>query len=406
MGDFFAYFGGYGDQYWTNLMEPNFRGSGNAVTVFRVSGETGEMTRTGGIDGIVSPATLVVSPDARFLYAGNETNSFGGQGYGGGVSAFRIDRETGGIRLINQSLAFGSCTAYVSLDRTGRYLFAANHGSYYFVSRYARGADGTLYPTPVYDEGCVCMFEVRPDGGVGRLLDRVVLEGTGADPLMHASSHPHSVLVSRQDDVIIPNKGGDNLYFGRLDREAEKIRITSVTKTGFGSSPRHACFCEGTPFVLVQNEFDGCLCSYRIDRAAGTLLPVDRIDAFPPEPGTHQSDIAAFPHPWGCDVQLHPNGRFVYADSSSANTVALFHLDGETGKLQFRRRYETGASGMIRGMQIDRDGRWLAVTCVNENRAIVYRIAEDTGELAQAGEVPVPTPTALRFVYPEKGAQP
>ncbi len=403
MTSYFAVFGGYGDQYWTSLMEPNFRGKGNGLTVCAVDGKTGGMSPVRRLDGIMSPATLVVSPDQRYLYAANETNSFGGQGFGGGVSAFRIDPDSGELHPINQSSAFGSCTAYVTLDRTGRYLLAANHGSYYFISRYAKDKDGTLYPSPQYDEGCVCLFEIREDGGIGKLLDRVVLEGTGADPLMHASSHPHSVLVSEEDDVIIPNKGGDNLYFGRLDREAGKIRILSVFGTGKGSSPRHAFFCTGTSYVLVQNEFDGCLCSYRMDRAEGRLHPVDRIDAFPPEPGDHQSEIASFAHPWGCDVQMHPNGKLVYSDSSSANKIALFAFDRETGRLRFLRHYATGAKGMIRGMQIDRDGKWLTVTCVNEDRALIYAIDEKTGELKEAGEVSVPTPTALRFVYPTGG---
>ena len=400
MRNYLACFGGYGDQYWTSLLSPNFSGNGNSISVFSVSPETGHMEPVYQTESVMSPATLVVSPDQRYLYAANETNSFGGQGFGGGLSAFKINPETGALSLINQSSAFGSCTAYVALDPTGKFLLAANHGSYYYISRYEKNEDGTLYPSPLYDEGCVCLFSIREDGGIGELLDRVILEGTGADPIMHASSHPHSVLVSSQDDVIIPNKGGDNIYFGRLDRQAGKIRILSVFETGKGSSPRHAFFCEGTPFVLVQNEFDGCLCSYQILREQGRLERVDCLDAFPPEPGAHQSDIASFSHPWGCDVQLHPNGKFVYCDSSSANTIALFLFDRETGRLQFAKRYSTHAEGMIRGMQITRDGTFLVVTCVNENRALVYHIDPQSGELTLKGEVSVPTPTALRFVYP------
>ena len=400
MKDFYAYFGGYGDQYWTNLQTPNFRGTGNCITVCRVNGETGAMREVRCLDGISSPGTLVVSPDQKYLYAANELNSFQGIGFGGGISAFSIDSNTGDVRLINQSLAFGSCTAYVTLDRTGKFLLVANHGSYYYVSRYAKNADGSLYPTPVYDEGCVCLFAIREDGGIGELLDRIVLEGTGADPLMHGSSHPHSVLVSDNDDVIIPNKGGDNIYLCRLDREAKKLRLLSVYETGTGSSPRHAFFCKGTPYVLVLNEFDGHLCSYELDRAAGTLKRISCIDSCPPENGAQKSDLIDFAHPWGCDVQVHPNGKFVYCDNS-ANTVSLFLLNRETGELTLTKRFPVDAEGMIRGMQIDRDGRFLVVTCVNADKAIVYAIDPTDGHLTQTSMVSLRTPTALRFVYPE-----
>lgn len=397
MKDFLAFFGGYGDQYWTNLQQPNFYGTGNCVTCCRVNAETGEMKKISAIEGIDSPGTLVVSPDQRYLYTANELNNFQGIGNGGGVSAFEIDRETGALRLINQSLAFGSCTAYVTLDRTGKYLLAANHGSYYYISRYARNADGSWYAAPQYDEGCVSLFAIREDGGIGELLDRVILEGTGADPLMHGSAHPHSVLVSDNDDVIIPNKGGDNIYICKLDREKGRLRVRSIFETGKGSSPRHALFCKGTPYVLVLNEFDGHLCSYELDHAEGTLRQISRIDSCPPDGGASKSDMVAFAHPWGCDVQKH--GRFVYCDSSNNGKIALFTFDDRTGELTFVKHFAIDATGMTRGMQIDREGRFLVVTCVNDNKAVTYRINAENGDLTPVAEIALPTPTALRFVY-------
>lgn len=398
MKNFRAYFGGYGNQYWTNLMEPNFYGTGNQITICDVNGESGEMKVIGQSEEIMSPGTLVVSPDQRFLYAANETNSFGGPGFGGGISAFAIEPD-GNLTLINQSLAFGSCTAYITLDRTGKYILAASHGSYYYVSRFEKNADGTLYPAPQYDEGCVSLFAVREDGGVGELLDRVILEGTGFDQLMHGSSHPHSVLISENDDVIIPNKGGDNIYVARLDRDAGKLRVTSVCKTEKGSSPRHACFVPNTPYVLVQNEFDGCLCSYELKD--GKLYRISRIDTCPPESNGPTSDIVSFAHPWGCDVQLHPNGRFVYTDSSNSSRVTLCELNRATGELTEKNHFSVNAVGMTRGMQIDRTGSFLAVTCVNQNKAVLYRIDTETGNLTPVSETELPTPTALRFTYPE-----
>lgn len=399
--EIFACFAGYGKQYWLNLQEPNINGCCDRVTVCKVDAETGRMTKVSEVTGLDSPATLVVSPDQKFLYAANELNCFKGQGYGGGITALSLDSDTGSIKLINQSLACGSCTAYITVDKTGKYILVANHGSFYFCSRYTVGEDGTITPNVMYDEGCVSLFEVREDGGVGRLLDRVVLEGTGADSLMHASSHPHAVIIDEQDFVIIPNKGGDNVYVCRLNREKGKLETLSVYKTEYGSSPRHAAFVPGTDFVLVQNEYDGHLCSYSIDRSTGKLTRISRIDNMDPSVH-HVNPLITKQHPWGLDVQVHPNGRFIYTNNSQ-NVISLFLIDRETGELSLKKQFHVeDVAMMTRGMQIDRDGTLLAVTCVVDEKVLMYRIDAENGELTLLSETALPTPTALRFIYPEK----
>ena len=106
-------------------------------------------------------------------------------------------------------------------------------------------------------------------------------------------------------------------------------------------------------------------------------------------------------HPWGIDVQVHPNGRFVYA-SNTQKVVCQLELDSGTGVLTVKDRCVTNCDFMTRGIQIDRDGRFLIVTCVASEKAVVYCIDQQTGALNPTFEVPLPTPTALRFLYPEE----
>lgn len=399
-GDFYACFGGFADQYWTQLTTPNFRGTCDCLTLCRVDAETGEMTVCDQLHGLESPSTLVVSPDQKFIYCSNEEHDFKGRGFGGGVTAVALDLEREKMTLINQSLAAGASTCYVSLDRTGKYLLAANHGSKFYCSRFEI-QDGAITPKVIRDEGCVSLFEVREDGGIGRLLDRVVLDGTGIDPMEHASAHPHSAVIDEEDFVIVPNKGGDSIWVCKLDREASKLRVLSVFKTEFGSSPRHAFFVKGTDYVLVQNEYDGHLCSYRLDREKGELERLSRVDIMDPQAkGINFDLLGEDMHPWGIDVQVHPNGRFVYANNTQ-RTVCQLELDPKTGKLEVKGHVQVDCGFMTRGIQIDREGRFLAVTCVADEKAVIFRIDQTTGALELASQIALPTPTALRFLYPE-----
>lgn len=395
---YLAYFAGYGPQYWMNIVEPTIYGLADGITVCEVDPDSGKMKVINGTHGEDSPATLVLSPDGKYLYAANELSNFKGVGYGGGLTAYRIDGE-GGIEKINDSLAGGACTAYITTDRTGRFLLVANHGSYYISSQY-EFKDGEVIPKPVRDKGTVSLFEVREDGGIGKFLDLKEVRGTYQDNLSHSTGHPHSVLISDDDYVVVPDKGGDAVYVYRLDRQNKKLVETDLFEAGYNSCPRHAMFVKDTPYVLVQNEFDGHLCSYELNRDTGKLKAISRIDTWDKSIKT-KGGLVTHEHPWGCDVQIHPNKKFVYTDNSQ-NIVCLFYFDDADGKLTYVKNFRLPEEcEMCRGIQISPDGRFICVTGVMTNKAWIYSIDPDSGDLSFAGDIELPTPTALRYQYPK-----
>ena len=392
----YAVFGGFGDQCWSTPGSPNIRGKCDGLTVCEMDQETGEMHIISQSHGVESPSTLVVSPNKRFIYASNEGHDFQGIGYGGGVTAFSFDAETGETAVINDSLSFGSSACYVSIDKSGKYLLVANHGAMFYVTRF-KEENGRLVPNVMRDEGCVSLFEIREDGGIGDLLDRLILEGTGGDPFTHGSAHPHSVLIDKDDFVIVPNKGGDNIYVAKLNRETRKLDLLSVFETEHASSPRHAYIVEDTPWVLVQNEYDAHLCSYSLDRENGKLCRISRVFSVDENPKEPDISTDTKKIPWGLDVQVHPNKRFVYTDNTRGQ-VTFSELNLDTGELTVKEYYSLRLKTMPRGMQITPDGQFLVVTGVMNDNAVVMRINQENGTLTRALEVELPTPTALRFI--------
>lgn len=402
MKKLYACFGGFGDQFWTSITQPNFRGTCDGLSLCRFRGETGELELREQLHGLSNPSTLVVTRDQKFIYCSNEEHDFRGKGFGGGISAVRLDLDGEKMELINQSFAAGSSTCYVALDRTEKYLLVANHGAKFYVGRFDI-QDGQITPQVLREEGCVCLFAIRPDGGIGKILDRVVLSGTGIDPVEHASAHPHAVIIDEEDYIIIPNKGGDNIYVGKLNRETEKIEILSTYASEYGSSPRYGAFVQGTPYVLIQNEYDGHLCSYRLEKPSGKLTRISRVDTMDPDVASEglAGLVDAKLHPWGCDVQVHPNHRFVYSNNAQ-RIVRQFLLDPETGVLTPASTTCVPVQFMTRGMQISPDGEYLIVTGVSDEKAFVYKIDQESGRLTPASEYALPTPTALRFLVKEE----
>lgn len=394
----YALFGGFGNQYWTSIARPDFQGTCDCLSLCRVNRETGEMEVRSQLHGLENPSTLIVSGDHKYVYCSNEGHDYKGRGFGGGITAVKLDLENEKMELINESFAAGSSTCYVALDKTEKYLLVANHGAKFYVGRFDI-QDGEITPRVLREEGCVCLFAIRPDGGIGKILDRVVLGGTGIDPMEHASAHPHAIIIDEDDYIIIPNKGGDNIYVGKLNRETEKIDILSTYASDFGSSPRYAYFVKGTPYVLVQNEYDGHLCSYHLDKTTGTLKRISRVDSMDPDikPEGLAGLLDPSLHPWGCDVQAHPNNRFVYSNNTQ-RIIRQYELNPETGVLVAKKSYPVEVSFMTRGIQVSPDGRFLVATGVVDNKSFIYRIDQETGDLTLVSEVALPTPTALRFI--------
>ena len=80
---------------------------------------------------------MAVSPDRRFLYAAVRSKPFS-------VHAYAIEPGTGALAPLAVA-PLAESFPYISLDRTGRYLFGASYDAH-LVSVNAVGATGALPP--------------------------------------------------------------------------------------------------------------------------------------------------------------------------------------------------------------------------------------------------------------------
>src|SRR5579862_4586817 len=67
------------------------------IKAFRFDPATGKLAPLGLMAETTSPSFLTIAPNGQFLYAVNETDTFGGKP-GGAVSAYAIDRKTGKLK--------------------------------------------------------------------------------------------------------------------------------------------------------------------------------------------------------------------------------------------------------------------------------------------------------------------
>ena len=60
------------------------------ILVFTMDAETGKLTPKGGVQVSGGPSSLTISPDRKVRYVGHRNVP--------GISSFRIDQDTGGVR--------------------------------------------------------------------------------------------------------------------------------------------------------------------------------------------------------------------------------------------------------------------------------------------------------------------
>lgn len=135
-------------------------------------------------------------------------------------------------------------------------------------------------------------------------------------------------------------------------------------------------------FAYVINELNSTMTAYRYDGARGTLEPIHTASTLPPDFAGQNS---------GADVHVHPSGRFLYGSNRGHDSVAVFSLDAQTGRMTLS-GHQTETIQTPRNFHIDPTGRLMLVANQGADTISVFRIDPNDGHLTLAAD---PTPTAL-----------
>ena len=242
---------------------------------------------------------MAVSPDRRFLYAAARSKPYS-------VFVYAIDPNTGALKPLSVS-PLAESFPYISLDKTGRYLFGASYGSN-LISVNAVGEDGRVAPEPL---------QVIP---VGR--------------------NAHSIRTDESNKfVFVCTLGSDEIFQFTFDPKtghlASNTPAVFLTKPALG--PRHFITSSDNKFVYVLSELTGTITTLSLNSDAGVLTEVSSASGLPPEsklvPGAPRGPVGTPGGPpprntdndiWAADLHLTPNGKFLYMTERTSNSLATF----------------------------------------------------------------------------------
>lgn len=312
------------------------------------------------------------------------------KGGGGLVWAFRYDAGSGEFAKLSRVESCCPCPAYLSLDKTGKYLLCANHSSFNAVTRAVKGADGFWHTEVIYDDAFVGLFRLNADGSIGPLMD-VRKHSAYPAPARTLHAHPHTALMSPDGRFFACcDKGDSHIYFYTLDYEKEELRLCCEPyHDSEGASPRYCAFHPTEKLFFVNHERDMRVTAFRYDEN-GALEKLGSAFALPeellglPTPAVREALHGESVLPpadglWPLEQQgfcLSADGRFLYDMLNGADAVAVFSIEKETGALT-REQTLPVEGRWVRGGAISPDGRFLAVSALQSGGVSVFPIRPD-----------------------------
>jgi len=329
--------------------------------------KTGELVSKGPAAKLDNPSFLAIHPNGRFLYAVNELGAFQGT-QGGGVSALSLDPASGELKLLNQEPSGGGAPCHLVVDAQGRNVLLAN-----------------------YSGGSVACLPIADDGSLKPISSLIQHEGSSVNPARQKAPHGHAINLDRANRfALATDLGIDQVLVYKFDGERGELTANDppFAKTEPGAGPRHLAWHPSGAFAYVINELANTVDVFAYDAEKGTHRALQSLSTLP-------ADFEGTSH--CAEVVAHPSGKFVYGSNRGHDSLAIFAVDQETGKLT-PAGHQSTLGKTPRNFAIDPTGKFLLAANQDSDSIIVFRVDPDTGALTPVGEpVSIPKPVCVRF---------
>ena len=269
-------------------------GSSIGIHLYDVNVEEGTLTERKVIP-VNNSSHIARSLNGKYLYSIADE----------GVAVFAVE-DDGDLTPINKVDIDGMRGCYLSVDKTGRYLFVAG-----------------------YHDGKVTVVHTHKDGRLGSLMDGVFHKGLGS--VAERNFRPHvSCVVPTPDNkyVCAVDNGIDQIKMYKLNTQRDRLKLVDILRCERESGPREIVFSESGKYAYViyelMNKVD--VFSYR---DTGNGPEFEKLQSI----STTSANVDQA-HDAASGMCLSPDHHYLFTSTAGDNTVAMFHIDPETGCLE------------------------------------------------------------------------
>ena len=343
-------------------------GESEGIRIFSWDSQNGALEPVGGVnEGVENPIYIDSDPQRRFLYAADMVNSCDGE-KSGAVSAYAIDAKSASLKFLNSQATGGLSPCYLCAAANGKHILAAN-----------------------YSGGSVAVLPIQSDGRLGKRCAFQQHAGASVNTDRQTEPHPHSFLLDPANRfAFAPDLGIDKIMVYRFNADSGQLTPNepAFVKTEAGAGPRHGRFHPNRRFGYVITELLNTIIAYSYNESNGQLVELQTVSALP----DGYSDTS-----YCSDIHIHPSGTFLYGSNRGHDSIVVFAIDPQTGKLSFVDHTPTQGN-FPRGFALDPTGRFLLAANENSGTVLTFSIDQNSGKLTPTGQVTeIPKPTCFVF---------
>lgn len=355
------------DEYWTYF--GTYTGAkSKGIYAAKFDSRTGKFGAPQLAAEIANPTFLAVHPNGKWLYAIAEVGNFGGK-KSGGIAAYSIDAGSGKLIALNTQASGGAGPCHVFVDSTGKCVLAANYGG-----------------------GSVIAVPLKADGSLAEPGSFIQHNGSSVNKGRQEGPHGHCIITDPGNRFALAcDLGLDKVLIYKLDPPMGELRPNDPAfgSTAPGAGPRHIAFHPNGKFAFVINELDCTMTTFAWDGKRGALTAVDSVSTLP---GERQKSFST------AEVQVHPSGKFVYGSNRGHDSIAVFTVAADSGKLA-RVQNESTQGKTPRHFTLDPTGKFLIAENQGSDNAFVFSVDQGSGKLTPTGEkIEVGAPVCAVFV--------
>ena len=342
-------------------------GEKGAIHAFHLDVEGGRLRAAKRTADVEHPFFLALSPNRKFLYSIHAPGSFGGKKHEQ-IAAFQIVGKSGELKLLNRQSARGTAACYLDVDATGKAVVVAN-----------------------YSTGSVASLPVAGDGSLGEAASFVQHEGSSVNPQRQKEPHAHCFVISPNNRfAYAADLGLDQILCYQLDAKRAKLSPNEkpFARTPPGAGPRHLTFHPNGRRLYVINELTNSVTSFDYDGETGQLTRRQTISTLPDDfKGTS----------YCADLKITADGRFLYGTNRGHDSIAAYAI-ADDGRLKLL-AIEPSLGKGPQNLAIAGQGTLLLCANMPGNNVALFRIDGKTGRLKSAGEpVAMPSPSCIMLI--------
>lgn len=335
------------------------KGDSEGIYSFALDTKKSEITSIKTVAKLDNPTYVTISDDNRYLYAVVK------EGELGGVAAFAINENNGDLEPLNRIVSEGASPCHVSTDQATGYVYSAN-----------------------YHRGTVESYLVNPaNGSLDSKVSTIQHTGSGPD---ERQEKPHTHYAAPTPDgkyVIAVDLGIDKVITYEMNEGV--LNEVSSTSVKPGSGPRHLTFHPNGQIAYLMTEFSSEVIVFNYRSEDGSLTELQTISTIPGDFVENNQ---------GSAIHISSDGRFVYAGNRGHNSIAVFSVDQDSGKLALV-EITSSEGNWPRDFTLDPTEKFIVSSNQESNNLVLYSRDGVTGKLQVIqSDIHVPAPVCVKFL--------